>query len=307
MGWGSGGGCPVNGYEDRLDLATALQIFFSGLNLGSIYTAVGLGYFIVYSVTRVLNLAQGEFVMMGGMLTVSFYTSGVPLVPSILLAIAITALTGAGLYRFIMLPARRSSGATKVFLTLSFAFIIEGAAMLIWGWEFRSLPAFLDTPSLRLGGATIFGQTPWVIGVTIAMVIILFIFFNRTRLGKALRACASEPLGARLMGISIDRMAVFSFTLAAGLGALVGAMITPLTMTSYSMGLPLTAKGLLAAFVGGITRAEGVILGGFILGMIEAVTAGTIPGGYHNAIAPLALVIIFLIRRRGLLATAGKG
>ena len=290
-----------------MDSATALQIFFSGLNLGSIYTALGLGFFVVYSVTRVLNLAQGEFVMLGGMLTVSFHKLGVPLVPSILLAIAITSLVGAGLYRFIMLPARSASGSTRVFLTLSFAFIIEGVALLIWGWEYRSLPAFLDTPSLQLGGATIFGQTPWVIGVTGGMVIALFIFFNRTMMGKALRACASEPLGARLMGISIDRMAVFSFTLAAGLGALVGAIITPLTMTSYSMGLPLMAKGLLAAFVGGITRVEGVILGGFVFGMVEAITAGVIPGGYHNAIAPLILVIIFLSRRRGLLVTAGKG
>jgi len=110
-----------------------------------------------------------------------------------------------------------------------------------------------------------------------------------------------------VMGISIERMALFSFMLAAGLGAVVGALITPLTMTSYSIGLPLTAKGVLAAFVGGITRVEGVILGGLIFGMIEAITAGLIPGGYHNAIAPLILVLIFLGRRRGLLVTAGKG
>jgi len=290
-----------------LNSAIALQIFFSGLNLGSIYTALGLGLFIVYSVTRVLNLAQGEFVMLGGMLTVSFYQMGIPLFPCIVFAIAITALIGAGLYRFIMLPARDSSGATKVFLTLSVTFIIEGIALLIWGWEFKSLPAFFNTASIKLGGATIFGQTPWVIGATIVMVIGLFLFFGRTIQGKALRACANEPQGAKLMGISIDRMALFSFTLAAGLGAIVGALITPLTMTSYNMGLPLTAKGTLAAFVGGITRAEGVILGGLILGMVEAITAGTIPGGYHNFIAPLILVIILLARRRGLLATAGKG
>ena len=290
-----------------MDSSSVLQIFFSGLNLGSIYTALGLGLFIVYSVTRVLNLAQGEFVMLGGMLTVTFYQMGIPLFPSIVFAVAITALAGAGLYRFIMLPARDSSGATKVFLTLSVTFIIEGIALLVWGWEFKSLPAFFNTASIQLGGATIFGQTPWVIGATMVMVIGLFLFFGRTIRGKALRACANEPLGAKLMGISIDRMALFSFTLAAGLGAIVGALITPLTMTSYNMGLPLTANGVLAAFVGGITRAEGVILGGFILGMIEAITAGIIPGGFHNVIAPFILVVILLARRRGLLATAGKG
>jgi branched-chain amino acid transport system permease protein len=290
-----------------LDFSTALQIFFSGLNLGSIYTALGLGFFVVYSVTRVLNLAQGEFVMLGGMLTVSFYTMGIPLPASVLLAVVITGLVGAGLYRFIIYPARNASGATKVFLTLGFTFIIEGVALRVWGWEFKILPAFLDTPSIQIWGATIFGQTPWVIGITLLMVVGLFFYFGRTIQGRALRACANEPLGARLMGISIERMALFSFILAASLGGVVGALITPLTMTSYSMGLPLAAKGLLAAFVGGITRAEGVILGGFIYGMIEAITAGVIPGGYHNAIAPLILVIIFLARRRGLLVTAGQG
>jgi branched-chain amino acid transport system permease protein len=289
-----------------LDFSVALQIFFCGLNLGCIYTALGLGFFVIHSVTRVLNLAQGEFVMLGGMLTVSFYTMGIPLVLSILLAVIITSLAGAGLYKFIIYPARRASGVIKIFLTLGFAFAIEGIALRVWGWEFRSLPAFFNSPSIQLWEATIFGQTPWVIGVTLLMVIGLFLFFGRTIQGKALRACANEPLGARMMGISTERMALFSFILAAGLGAVVGALITPLTMTSYSMGLPLTAKGLLAAFVGGITRAEGVILGGLVFGMIEAITAGVIPGGYHNAIAPLILVLIFLGRRRGLLVTAGK-
>lgn len=109
------------------------------------------------------------------------------------------------------------------------------------------------------------------------------------------------------MGISIERMALFSFVLAAGLGAIVGALITPLTMTSYSIGLPLTAKGVLAAFVGGITRAEGVILGGLVYGMIEAITAGVIPGGYHSVIALAILVSVLLCRRRGILLTAGQG
>ena len=289
-----------------MNFSVALQILISGLNLGCIYAALGLGFFVVYSVTRVFNLAQGEFVMLGGMLTVSFYAMGIPLIPSILLAVIITALAGAGLYRFIMYPARKSSGATKVFLTVGFALAIEGIALRVWGWEYRSLPAFFNTPSIQLWEATIFGQTPWVIGVTLLMVIGLFFFFGRTIQGKALRACANEPLGARMMGISIERMALFSFILAAGLGAVVGALITPLTMTSYSIGWPLTIKGVLAAFVGGITRAEGVILGGLVFGMIEAITAGLIPGGYHNAIAPGILILVLLFRRHGLLTTAGR-
>ena len=163
-----------------LNFPTALQILISGVNLGSIYAALGLGFFAIYSVTRVLNLAQGEFVMLGGMLTVSFYTGGIPLVPSILLAVTITALAGVVLYRFVIYPARNSSGATQLLLTLGFAFALEGVALLIWGWEFKTLPAFFDTQSIQIWGATIFGQTPWVIGVTLLMVLGLYLFFGRT-------------------------------------------------------------------------------------------------------------------------------
>jgi branched-chain amino acid transport system permease protein len=283
-----------------LDFSAFLQFFISGVNLGCIYAALGLGFFIVYSVTHVLNLAQGEFVMLGGMLTVSFYTMGIPLSPSILLAVIATAISGAVLYRFILYPARNSSRATLTFLTVGFAFAIEGIALLLWGWQYRSLPNFWGSPNIQLWGATIFGQTTWVVGITLLMVIGLFLLFGRTVQGKALRACADEPLGARIMGISIERMALFSFVLAAALGAVIGATITPLTMTSYSIGFPLTIKGLLAAFVGGITRAEGVILGGITLGMAEAITAGLIPGGYHGVIALGILLVVFLCRPRGL-------
>lgn len=289
-----------------MDFPSALQIFISGANLGAIYTALGLGFFVIYSVTRLVNLAQGEFVMLGGMLTVSFYNMGIPLVPSITLAVIITGLAGAGLYRFIIYPARRYSRLTQLLLTVGFVFAIQGIALLIWGWDFRSLPAFFNTPSIQLWGATIFGQTPWVIGVTLVMVIGLFFFFGRTMQGKALRACANEPLGARTMGVNIDRMALYSFIMAAGLGAVVGAMITPLTMTSYSMGWSLTIKGVLAAFVGGINRAEGVILGGVALGMIEAAAAGTVPGGYHNVIAPGILIAVLLSRPHGILSIPGR-
>ncbi len=118
-----------------MDFPNALQIFISGANLGAIYTALGLGFFVIYSVTRLVNLAQGEFVMLGGMLTVSFYNTGIPLIPSIILAVIISGLAGAVLYRFIIYPARGYSRLTQLLLTVGFAFAIQGVALLIWGLE----------------------------------------------------------------------------------------------------------------------------------------------------------------------------
>ena len=288
-----------------MEVATVLQSLISGLTLGCIYAALGLGLFVVYGVTRVLNLAQGEFVMLGGMLTVSFVSMGVPLAASIVLAIMVTVVSGIVLYRFIIYPARNASGATLAFLTVGFAFAIEGITLLVWGWQYRSLTNFLGSSSIHLWGATIFGQAPWVVGMTVLMVVGLFFFFGRTMVGKALRACADEPLGARSVGISIERMGLFAFVLAAALGAVAGATITPLTMTAYNIGIPLTIKGLLAAFLGGLHRAEGVILGGLLVGFAEALSAGLMPTGYHDAIALGLLLVVFLARPQGLLPSRG--
>lgn len=289
-----------------MNTSALLQFLISGVNLGCIYAAIGLGLFVVYGVTRVLNLAQGEFVMLGGILTVSLLDMGMPLLTALLIAVIVSAAIGAFLYQFIIYPARNSPGSTFVFLTAGFAFAIEGIALLIWGWEYRGMPNFLDTPNIHLWDATIFGQTPWVVGTTLAMVMGLFFFFGHTIHGKALRACADQPLGAKIVGINPERMALFAFVLAAGLGAVAGAVITPLAMTSYSIGIPLTVKGMLAAFVGGINRAEGVILGGMVLGLAEAFSAGLMPSAYHNVIALVILIVVFLFRPRGLV-TASSG
>ncbi len=288
-----------------MEVTTVLQSLISGLTLGCIYAALGLGLFVVYGVTRVLNLAQGEFVMLGGMLTVSFTAMGVPLMGAIVLAVLITVVSGAALYLLVIRPARNSSGSTLAFLTVGFAFAIEGITLLVWGWEYRSLTNFLGSSSIHLWGATIFGQAPWVVGMTVLMVLGLYLFFDYTLVGKGLRACADEPLGARSVGISVERMALLSFMLAAGLGAVAGATITPLTMTAYNVGIPLTIKGLLAAFVGGLHRAEGVIVGGLLVGFAEALCAGLMPTGYQDALALGILLIVFLVRPRGLLPARG--
>ncbi|TFH36128.1 MAG: branched-chain amino acid ABC transporter permease, partial [Dehalococcoidia bacterium] len=168
-----------------MEAATVLQSLISGLTLGCIYAALGLGLFVVYGVTRVLNLAQGEFVMLGGMLTVSFCAMGVPLAGAIVLAVVVTVISGAALYVLVIRPARNASGATLAFLTVGFAYAIEGITLLVWGWEYRSLTNFLGSSSIHLWGATIFGQAPWVVGMTVLMVVGLFFFFGRTMVGKA--------------------------------------------------------------------------------------------------------------------------
>jgi branched-chain amino acid transport system permease protein len=283
-----------------------LQSLISGISVGSIYAIVGLGFFVVYSTARVLNFAQGEFVMLGGMLMVTFYESGVPLLPSLLLAAAVAGLGGALMHRLLIRPAGEAPIMTLILLTVGASIVIRGVALLGWGWQVKSMPTFLGSKAFQVGPATVFGQAPWVVGAAALMVLGLFLFFDRTLLGKAMRSCAEEPLGARLQGISVKGMVLLSFVLAALLAAVAGAVMTPLTTTQYDIGIPLTLKGLLAAFAGGMDRAQGVIAGGLILGLLEALVAGLVSSGMKDAIVMTIFVGILIIRPQGLVGAPSR-
>ncbi len=195
---------------------------------------------------------------------------------------------------------------TLILLTVGASMVIRGAALLGWGWQVRSLPAFLDSKAFHLGPGIVFGQVPWVVGVGALMVLGLFFFFDHTLQGKAMRSCAEEPLGARLQGISVKGMVLLSFVLAALLAGIAGAVMTPLTTTQYDIGIPLTIKGLLAAFAGGMGRAQGVIAGGLLLGFMEALAAGFISSGMKDAIVMIVFVGILIARPQGLVGAPSR-
>jgi branched-chain amino acid transport system permease protein len=288
-------------------VAVILQCLVTGVSLGCVYALVGVAFMLVYSVTLVLNFAQGEFVMLGGMLTITFCGIGIPLFPAILLATLITALVGGFLYRVCIYPVRNQPVMVLILVTIAFALTVKGLALLAWGWQSKGLPPFMGVKPIQLGHVTIFAQTPWILGVTILTVAGLLVFLEYTIAGKACRACAIHPLGARLLGMSVERTQLLSFILAGALGAIAGAVITPLTMMSYDIGLPLAVKGYLAAIVGGLNRTLGVLIGGFAIAIIESVAAGVISSGYRDAIAYAIFITVLLYRPTGLIPAPGAG
>ncbi len=284
-----------------MQFSELLQYVLTGLTLGGIYALIALGFVTIYTVTGHINFTQGEFVMLGALITASLVKNGTGLWLAVVAAILLVGLFGALFERAVIYPARNSPVVTIIIITIGFSVAIRGGALLVWGTQSYPLPAFSSGESMRILGAALNTQSVWVLALSLLVVAVLFVFFERTAAGMALKACAINRLAARLMGISPQRMSLLCFTLSAMLGALAGIVITPITTATYDMGLMLGLKGFVAAVLGGLTSTTGAVVGGFLLGVLEALGAGLISSGYKDAISFLILLLVVLKRPNGLL------
>jgi branched-chain amino acid transport system permease protein len=281
--------------------AQLAQYLLSGLTVGAIYALVALGFSIIYNASHVINFAQGEFVMIGGMATVSLLGAGLPLALAALGAVALAALIGMALARFAVQPARGASVVTLIIITIGAAILLRGLASIVWDKRIHALPAFSGDAPIALAGATLAPQSLWVIGVTALAVAALWGFFNRTLAGKAILAVSHNRLAAQLMGISVQRVLLVSFALSAALGALAGILIGPITFTSWDVGVMLGLKGFAAAILGGMGSGPGAVVGGLTLGLLESLGAGYLSSAYKDAIAFIVMLAVLMLMPGGLL------
>jgi branched-chain amino acid transport system permease protein len=277
------------------------QFLLSGLTVGSIYALVALGFAIIYNASHVINFAQGEFVMIGGMAAVWLLAAGLPLALAGLGAVALAALIGLALARFAVQPARGASVVTLIIITIGAAILLRGLASIVWDKRIHALPAFSGDAPIALFGATLAPQSLWVIGVTALIVCALWGFFNRTLGGKAILAVSHNRLAAQLVGISVRRVLLVSFALSAALGALAGILIAPITFTSWDVGVMLGLKGFAAAILGGMGSGPGAVVGGLVLGLLESLGAGYVSSAYKDAIAFIVMLAVLMLMPRGLL------
>jgi branched-chain amino acid transport system permease protein len=279
-----------------------LQYLITGMTIGSIYAMVAIGFNIIYNVTEIINLAQGEFVMLGGLVMVFLHvTLGLPLVLAFGGTIVLVTLVGLLLDRLAIRPIKQPSVLTLIIATIAASIVLKGAAMLLWGKDPYDLPAFSGRTPILLGGASIQPQYLWVIGFLIVTAVALTFFFNKTIIGKAMSACADNADAARLVGINVQHMVLLAFALSAAIGAVAGLTMTPIALMEYDRGAMLAVKGFGAAILGGLGSFAGAILGGLILGLIESMGAGLLSSGYKNAYALIVLLIVLFLRPSGIM------
>jgi len=281
-----------------------LQYLFTGITIGAIYGMVALGFNIIYSATGIINLAQGEFVMLGGMMMV--YLTAIiklPMVVSFFLSILIVTMIGAAFERAAIHPLKSPSVLTLIIITVAASILFKGGAMFVWGKHTFSLPPFSGEKPISVLGATILPQTLWILGIMGATVALLIFFFGFTLTGKAMRACAANRTAASLVGINVRTMVLLSFALSAGIGATAGIIITPIALMNYDRGTMLAVKGFSVAVLGGLGSNVGAVAAGFIIGIMESLGAGFISSGYKDAIALVVLLLVLFIKPSGLLGS----
>lgn len=281
-------------------LEQLFQFLVTGITVGSLYALVGLGFALIYNASDVVNFAQGEFVMLGAMIAIALLDAGMPLLLAALAATVLTVMAGLLLERFAIEPAKGASVVTTIIITIGAAIFLRGVALLLWGKDFHSLPPFSGDAPIQFGGATVLPQSLWVLGVTVLLVALVRAFFNRTLLGKALLACSFNRVAAQAVGINVRVMLRLAYGLSAGLGALAGILIAPITFSSYEAGVMLGLKGFSAAIIGGIGNPMGAVAGGLLLGALESLGAGLISSGYKDAIAFLFVLMVLFFKPTGL-------
>jgi len=278
-----------------------IQYIFSGITVGSIYAVVAIGFNIIYNATGIINFAQGEFVMLGGMTAYSL-SLVMPLVPAVLLAIVITAGTGSLIEIVFIRSLKKPSVIGMIIVTIGLSILIREIALHIWDEQIRALPFFTGTEisSLTILGAHISPQVLWVLGITLCIVAGLYIFFSYTLIGQAMRACSDNRTAAGLCGINTRAMVNLAFALSAAIGALAGCVTSPLTQTSYAMGSDLAIKGFTVAILGGLGNSMGAVAAGLLLGLLEAFSISLIPMAYKDVISIVILLLILFSKPSGL-------
>jgi len=279
-----------------------VQFIISGLTMGAIYAMVGIGFSFIYRVTMVLNFAQGEFLMLGGMVAITM-TSVLEssLIYALILAILVVTLTGMLFHLGAIRVLGKAEPVRMILITIAGSMFLQGVAYLIWGTDDYTLPALIKTGTINIFGAAVNSQ---VIPVFIAAVLISFIlkiFFDKTIWGKASTACSESREASMLLGINVDRMGMLSFAMSAGIGAIGGILIAPISLMQYQKGVPLAIKGIAGAVIGGLGNIWGALLGGLILGLAEALSAGVIASYMTDVVVFVILMLVLFIRPEGLL------
>jgi len=271
----------------------------SGITVGFVYALVGMGFTVIYNSSGIINFAQGEFVMAGGMSMVFLLATGIPFAGAFGLSIIITAILAIVLWKLTDL-SRDSSQVSLIILTLGYAIFLRGLAEVVFDKEMHTIPSFVGDGAFEIFGAILTYQSLLIIIASILIVISLYIFFKKTKIGKAMIATSDNVEAAKLMGINIKKILMLNFAISASIASIAGVLLTPITSTNYEVGIMLGLKGFAAAIIGGLSNPFGAIIGGLILGIMEVLVAAYLSSEYKDAVAFIIMLLILFLRPGGI-------
>ena len=285
-------------------MTEALNIIFGGIVTGCVYALLAVGFSLVFSVTRVLNLAQGVFVTAGALIMFSLtqhahLSLAVAFIVALVLLVAIMSILTWALIRPAM---ERISHSSLLMMMGGLLTAFQGIAYLIWGSNPYTLPSFTSSKPITLFGADITSQDFWVIGTAAVAVLALYWLLYKTRFGSSLRAASENETATKLMGISVARVVILAFALATALGVVAGAVIAPTTSLDFSSMASFTNDGLIAVTIGGLGSVFGAVAGGLVFGILTALITGYVSSVFGSAIALGILILLLVVRPEGILS-----
>jgi len=281
-----------------------LQSALAGITNGLVYALVGLGIAVVFRGTRIINAMQGEFALIGGMVAYLLLERlGLPLPLAFLAGVLAGGALGWLIEWLLVRPTakRGASEESYLLLTLGTAFAISAGVLYFFGRDARILPGIGGEGSQVLFDAAIRVHALWLMVISVAVMLALRLFYNRTLIGLSMMAASIDEEGAATTGINVPRMRSLTFLLGGMVGGLAGVLVSPLITIQYEMGLLLTLKGFAAAILGGLTNPFGAVVGGLTLGIVESLAVLSVSSGYKDVIAMTILIVIMILMPGGIL------
>ncbi len=281
-----------------------VQYIITGLTVGAIYALLAVGFVTIYNITGILNFAQGEFAMIGALTCITLVNAGLPMFLSIILAIVITGAIGLIVERTAIFHARNTSVIVLIIITIGVSTFLKGMGLIVWGSYPKQLAPIIKMEPIQFMGAVINPQSIVIFIVLFLLLGVLYIFFEKTYIGTALRASEKNPRAAKLMGINTSTMSALAFSLAAALGAVAGIMIAPITDATYEMGFLIGVKGFVGMVIGGMHSVPGAVAGALIVGLLETFSGAFISTFYADAITFTVLILVLFLKPNGIFSRA---
>jgi len=286
---------------------SVVQVLISGLSQGSIYALIGLGFSVAFMASRILNLAQGSYAVLGGFVFLTMVSSyRLPMPVAFVIALLVAAGLGIATERIVNLrtrPWKPVSLDMAILSTLALLVLFEGAAFLLWGSDPKRGPS-IQNGVVSIFGALVSWQSIWTMASAAVIAIGLHVFLKKTWVGRAMRSCAQNAMMSHLLGINVRRIGAFAFALGATIGATAGILVSPITWLDYQLGGFFMLNGILAYLIGGEEDVAGPIVGGLLLGLVQNIFL-LIPGatgGLLKQVVPMLILILMLVfRPQGLL------
>ena len=278
-----------------------LQQLINGVSLGSIYALIALGYTMIYGIIKLINFAHGDIYMVGAYLGFYAVTLGIPIVPAILISMAVTSLLGIAVERFAYRPLRHAPRISVLITAIGVSFLLEYVMMALVSPTPRTFPATISDVSWTFDGLVVSGQQLLIMGVTFVLMVILTYIVRATKIGKAMRAASYDTEAAQLMGINADRIISITFAIGSALAAVAGVLIgIYYNSIDPLMGLMPGIKAFVAAVFGGIGILPGAVVGGIVLGIVEAFISGFGFSMFRDAAAFAILILVLLLKPAGI-------